>query len=425
MSTTDFTKATFAVFSGHMGGSTSGTPVKVFTSFTGSAGGIFSVANAATLLYLIDPGSGSQSGAFVADPTGTGAGGGTYNTPDAAFSDAYQADTHFIGGTPLNVTDIGVVPFEVVANWSWNKNLCGGAAGSAGVAVAPYNNFTSQNAQQLFTGSAVMRLSQISGAAADYTSAVMAVGRDYDSGTRVVSFSETGIGALTSPNNWQPAMAQTSTGTGGSAGAYVNQEGVGQQSTDQYVVKVNPNGWNNGLSYTLSAYNNNVGVTVASADGGFFSGGNLSNMMRCDTDTALPAFVKNNGITSTQPAHVYFVSFLGTSDANNLIAATGKGVGAGVLLNYNGLAYSATAVQQGAYTLWGVEHCYYPATMSTTSGVGLVLVGAAKSILNEISTNTGGNVGTAFSSGAGILLNTMTVQRNTVDGATVNTITLP
>ena len=160
-------------------------PVDIKTAWSGSVGGVQTVANnltVSTWLAATNLTSGGTTGLT-----------GPYDAPvtaDIAMSDSFQGSTAFT--TPVLYSKVvGVVPFQ------WVRN-----AGSP----AAINNMTSLFAQILL-GTGQVPLSQITGLNADEATVVTALGRDEDSGTRLDAFAESGFGIFTPPFQYQPTPA--------------------------------------------------------------------------------------------------------------------------------------------------------------------------------------------------------------------------
>ncbi len=98
----------------------------------------------------------------------------------------------------------------------------------------------------------------------------------------------------------------------------------------------------------------------------------------------------------------YFVSYLGLSDAATAIA------GGAQPINWNGVAYSATAVQQGQYTFWGYEHLDYRSNYGSVDSNG-------KQVADQIA---GDILGVDAPASSGLLLSSMQVSRP-IDGGLV------
>ena len=190
---------TAAIFKGNIGG----VPSTIKSHWSGSEGGIQTVAGAPnfTVTYLDDstvtlppPGNKLPSTTTLTDSS----------VPDVAMADTFQASSLFKGtvngityqtlnkvakttGLPAGQT-VGIVQFQFVASNS---------------APASLTNITSQNARDLFS-TGKMALSLFTGSAGDEGFSISATGRDIDSGTRLTTLAETGLGALAVVKQYQP-----------------------------------------------------------------------------------------------------------------------------------------------------------------------------------------------------------------------------
>lgn len=267
-------------------GTVNGEDVVIKTSWSGAVAGVQTVSQGISVNFLPD-GTTQSTGGSGTTPAGTEAG-----IPDVGMADNYQASTAFT--TPvLTDTVVGVVPFKWVV--------------SNGAAATTISNITPQLAQVLFSTGKVA-LSTFTGLAADNGVNVFATGRDPDSGTRLTTFAESGIGVSSQVVQYQPVIMGTT------------------------IVSHIP--------WPVSVVN---GITFAEGNGGYSSGGTLVTTM----------------IKTTAALNGYYVSYLGLSDATNAIA------GGAVELKYNGVSYSLTNIQEGLYTFWGYEHLMYKSTLAT------------------------------------------------------------
>src|SRR5262249_1599054 len=133
-------------------------------------------------------------------------------------------------------------------------------------------------------------LALFTGLNADETKPVVALGRNPDSGTRLTTFAESGVGALAAVHQYQPQD---------SASAVVN-------TTSATITKFFP--W---PAETIN------GVPYGAFNSGYSSGGDLSKAMRAVTSD--PVLI---GATSYTAANVTRVAYLGTGDADsNLLNA--------------------------------------------------------------------------------------------------------
>jgi hypothetical protein len=283
-----FTGASQAIFEGDVANN----HVIVKTSWSGSVGGIQTVSKGLAIPFLPDgtarsasPGTGSATAATAAN--------GDVAIPDVAMADNYQIATPFTTPT-LTSTTVGVVEFKFVAS----------ADAPAGL------NMTPQLAQALFQNGS-LPLSLFTGKATDETTKVFATGRDPDSGTRVTTFAESGVGVFAQVVQYQPAQDQ-------------NGNITGQVAWPESVVN---------------------GITFPQGNGGFSSGGTLANVLKLPTTAAIGGF---------------YVSYLSVGDAATAIGGGAKE------MSYNGVLRGAdpTNTRNGFYTFWGYEQLMYKAALA-------------------------------------------------------------
>lgn len=301
--------------------------VIIKTSWSGSTGGIQTVAaSAPTKTVGVFP----DATATTVLPGTSGLGdprqGATQVRPDVAMGDSTQASTLW-NGTYLGVAysslvdgtinslptpapdNVGIVAFQ----WCTSKS------GVAGL------NMTNKTAQTIYTTVGAGPLSLITGNSADETTTVYAGGRDPDSGTRTITFAESGIGINSAVKQFKP------TASGGAI-----------------------------TSIALYATTTLNGVPVTPAgQSGEASGGTLGGLMA------------NTGPTSGVFGGGFFVTYLGTPDAATLVTA------GGFAMKYNGVDYSVAAIQYGQYSFWSYQHLFY------RSGT----VGVVKTVADKIATN--------------------------------------
>lgn len=314
-----------AIFKGNVGG----VATTIKTHWSGSEGGIQTVAGPSfTVTYFADstptlppPGNKLPNNTVLTDAS----------RPDVAMSDAYQASSKFKGRfrqvnyETLNstVTTPGLPSGQVVGVVQF-KFVASNSA------PAGLTNITSQNARDLFS-TGKMALSLFTGVGADETFSIYATGRDFDSGTRLTALAEVGLGAQANVKQYQPlkggVLATTCCGT-----------------LDGPPFKIWPAGSVNGVPYGIG-------------NGGYNSGSELTG-----------------GIANATNGNTAFITYLGLSDATTAI---GNGAHE---LNYNGIHYSQTAVQEGQYTFWGYEHLYY--RDSTPAGIKSIADKVALQIFN-------------------------------------------
>lgn len=334
--------STEAIFHGTT--KTTNIAVTIKTGFSGSVGGVFSLT---TGHGIPDPtASPAITAGFLVDSTPTSVLPGTANVPatfevpaapaaadkagfpNIALSDSFQSSTPD-KAPALNDTQVGVVPFE----WARNNG-----------SPATITNVTNQLGNALLLNGSLPQFQFDNGAA---TTSIFVTGRNFDSGTRLCCFAETGFGI----NN--PPLQLDST-----------------QTTANHVAS---GAWVAGAG----------GDVFFTAANGFTSGGQVA--------TALDA-TGSLGVIGG-----YLLSYLGVADANTAVA------GGATALNYNGVPFSVAAVQNGQYTFWSYEH-YLKSPQ-------LQALGAADNhnvVANALATTISSD---AAVSPAGILLSGMLVQR--------------
>ena len=294
-----FSSSGVTYFKGTIGADT----VIVETKFTGSVGGIKAVTSGALIDFLPDD-LDTQSGKTVDIVTGTSptipsfgstvGSNGLNATPsglnavaaEVTMSDTYQSATLYrtpvlsgaviTGGAPEIV---GVVPFLFYRT------------PSADAKVAALTNMTPKTANLLF-GNGTLPLAFWSGLAADETAIVYAAGRDPDSGTRLTTFAESGLGANATVVQYNPA-----TQDGTAVGSVSNTGSI-------TAVQVFPD--------TTVA---NLGQTFVNGNAGEASGGTLSGYMSKAFAIGTPGAL---------------VGYSGTSDASGAVQSGAK------LLTWNG-----------------------------------------------------------------------------------------
>ena len=266
------------------------------------------------------------------------------------MTDVFQATTPF-KSPQLVDTRVGVVPFKFCANNG---------------APASLTNLTPPLAQALFTNEFGLPLSLFTGAHADETTLLFPLGRDADSGTRLAAMAENRVGTTTLLLQQAPMNAASQI-IGLTYGGVVAAGPITSQA-------LFPSGTINGINY-------------AAGDTGYASGGQLANAMKA---------------TGSQTAGGYYVTYLGLNDAASAIT------GGAHELSWNGVTYSALAVQEGQYTFWSYEHLIYktsytgtPKTFADTVATNIIntdaiISGLALSSMHAQRANDGGLVGPSF-----------------------------
>lgn len=298
---TSLNSANQSTFKGTIAG-ISGT-VYVYCSWSGSATGVIAVANS-TPVSVITAG---QVDALTAGTTNAAISPSSTMVPRMAFSDVYKESTT-AASAALTDSRPAVIPFRFLKNRGSSASL---------------TNVTAQQVRSLWNNNSVP-LGLFTGNIAD-TSKVIGLGRDNGSGTRITVLAETKYGIGNLVQQWKT----TTTGTAG---------------TDGVVTKAQIWGVGDGVGSTTGG------------NGGYSSGSFIAAAMGC-TSNGVDLF-EEDGTTLIDTVDVTMLAWLGLSDTN---VATGTGATA---LPYEGVNYTANAVYNGSYTLWGYLHLYYP-TLTT------------------------------------------------------------
>lgn len=178
---TKLSSASYAEFTGALASSPNVT-CDVKAAWSGSVDGLQRIINQGNPAYY------RSDWPAYSDLSSTGTANeaaGTQTAPaDMAQSDVFQNSTIFQTPTIDNDVVVGVIPFE----WCRNNG-----------SPSTMSNMTSLLAQQILSAGA-LTLKCFTGNASDEGTLVRVVGRNFDSGTRVTCFAETGFGVGSPPN---------------------------------------------------------------------------------------------------------------------------------------------------------------------------------------------------------------------------------
>ena len=303
----------------------------VKSTFLGAAGGIQSVsagsepvvANRIKVPFYLDTATGT-----LGRPDTLAAGNREDKVPDIALGDTYQGTTPFNGTQNRN---IGTLASPIIVSTTYEDMTAQDFL--VGVVTFKYvgsNGFPAgysmdANKAQALYPAGRYALSLITGLVADKTKIVFSTGRNFDSGTRLATFAENGVGAAAVVKQWKPTI---------SAGVV----------TDQVLYPIE---LINGLS------------TQFAGNSGEASGSTLRGNLTATIPAAIYQTPAKGGKATATGA--YYLSYLGVSDANSVAASTTS-------LKWNGVDFSELAVQQGQYTFWSYEHVLYRAdSVGTTA----------------------------------------------------------
>ena len=354
-------KASQAIYTGTT--KTSNISVIIKTSFSGSVGGISTLA---ANLTIGPGGSFTGGGGWLVNSTpqstgGTGGAAANFDpaiTADIAMADVFQASAPPMYQTPkLKDNFVGVVPFVWVAT---------PGAPLTDPTNHPVTNVTKAQVKSLLLSN-TLKLSSLTGDSGD-TEAVLPVGRDEDSGTRIQALACAAIKVQTPLKQYQPLY-------NGATTPVVPPPAPGTQITGAGL-------W---PAVTLNAINYPQG------DSGYSSGGSLASAVNVSHSGGMPTYAN------------WFLTYFGINDAASV--TTGK------QLEFNGVPYSVPNVEgPGAagfvaqYTYWGYEHLMYRTTFAAP---GLT-----------VATELASDLTTTSASVSGILLSGMKVSRDK-DGAAI------
>jgi hypothetical protein len=208
---------------------------------------------------------------------------------------------------------------------------------------------------------------------------VVFIGRNEDSGTRILTFGESQGGGISGAWDFGQACTQLMIQEGGLSSNSNYSGGYPISNTASISVgsavtgmQLWPSNWplntEPSMNWNLAGHS------------GYTGGGdvakNLETPNPVDTGT-MPGIDPSTGIPSSG-AEVFIVSCLGTSDAATAIGGHGTG------LSYNGVPFSTTNVSTGLYSAFNFEHCYY---LTSASGLQVAIganKGAADALADQI-----------------------------------------
>ena len=281
-------------------GTIGGVQTIIKTTWSGSEAGIADVSGSGTENFLADPGTSGvvASGTVSASPT---AGQLVASAVNLAMADNALTYSRTPGSSAVQEGPVVVIPFVLVKN-----NTPGN---DAAVGSSAWTNITADQFKAVATTGTDIGLF-LGTAKVGYN--VYLAGRDNLSGTRVNAFGDTGFGITKSPNQIELNPGTT----------------TGQSTTSLLL----PAGNAAGNYYTTL---------------GQSSGGTLAKSLG-DTSSAADLIADPSGST----LGFYVVAYLGLADD-----ATAEGAPYNAhRLTYNGVAYSAAAVENGTYAFWGNEY---------------------------------------------------------------------
>ncbi len=393
---TSLSGAGAAIFKGTTKAPTSQSVI-IKTSWTGSVGGVKTLTQNLTLSTFLPSDAATSTGAGTSGLPAT-PGESPNPTADIAMSDSFQNSTAY--RTPVLVDKVvGVLPFQWVRNNGSPSTL---------------NNMTPLMASNLLSGGIL--LSQFTGSPADNNTIVYALGRDEDSGTRLVAYAESFFGVFSTPTQyqvvgtpnitdlvvWPPAtvlgtnypLGHSGYSSGGNLVTAMNLPGSNTTSANPgYYVSYA------GVSDAANINPGTVAVATAVLSGGAVQSVTVDNGGTNYNASPVISFSGGGGSGAAATAVVNAAGVITgitvTSGGSGYTSAPTVAIRSGAALKWNGYDYTPSAVREGQYTFWSYEHLLY------RSGY------AQSAIADQLAAQ----IKNTDASTSGILLNTMNVGR--------------
>ncbi len=341
--------------------------------WTGSVAGVVDLAQANLISYIPVANVPAINVAAVSLPTTENA------APLMSMTDAAAGDCATVckssGGnaaakaagaaiTAAGMTDAGVTSgtagFVSTVDFEW-------VMGANSAAAPAITNVTQDNAQALLSGG-VLPAQYLTGVSADGATAVFYVGRNEDSGTRVLSQAESwaygtgssvGLGAATKQYMIDQAIAGYP--------ANVGYSSLAAESGNIVDFKIWPGNWGMNTKATIS--------WATPGHSGYNGGGDVEAVLQSPNPvSALPSTGSfTSPVTGVAYTGQVFLTCIGTADAASLFTASP----AGTALKYNGVTYSKANIENGTYALSNFEHSYYILGGAAANSLAVVANGAS------------------------------------------------
>jgi hypothetical protein len=441
-STANILKASRAIYEN------SNASIIVETNWTGSAAGLVDLVTAnATGDFFLDPSMTTPTQLVIPGLTGASNATAEYGTlnasalktfvPNLTFSDSFNTSvasavstatlSASVGGAsnaaqlaalvqgsnvspagdsngPDGTDAVGIIPF------AWY-------AGNSSVTNAALTNVTQETAAALIAGPTPLSL--FTGNSADSGSNVFLIGRNEDSGTRIAAFAEAQQGFGGAPDQFELAFSnsqQTGTLTLASGNTTIPTGGASASGQATVIASGSKDFEKDAYLYTETKITWDL-----TGHSGYAGGGDVANVLLA---------LNPGNLTIDGDPKALFIGYLGWADGYGLTNPS-AGTSNGYPLAYNGVTAGVPAIQNGSYTYWGYEHCYY-----LTSGSNAI--GSNQSVADGIADDVFNTYGTTFTPSqmaaitnlsaasltapppAGILFNSVNVQRSQ-EGAPVVT----
>jgi len=281
-------------------GTIGGVQTIVKTAWSGSEAGVADVSGSGTENFLADPGTAGVPATTTTVSTSPTSGNLVASTVNLSLADNALTYSRNPGSTAVQQGPIVVVPFVIVKNHTPGNDAANGSAAWTNITSDQFKAVAKVGTDiGLFLGTAQKGYN------------VYLAGRDNLSGTRVNVFGETGFGITSTPQQ----------------------------------IELNPGSGNPATTTLLLPAGNTPGTYYTAL--GQSSGGTLAKSLG-DTSSAADLIADPSGNTPG----FYVIAYLGLADD---ATATGSPYNA-INLSYNGVPYSAAAVENGTYALWGNEY---------------------------------------------------------------------
>jgi hypothetical protein len=347
--------------------------------FTGSVAGMVDLGtNNTTLTYISDtntPAIGTAASSVTVDTT---------HAPEVAMCDCAAADSATVlASTGVNAAGKTASAAITAAGPVNGGTINGGSNGFVGSVdfywvagslsgsptAGTLNNITQDQAQVLISTGQIPA-SFVTGNSTDGASALIYVGRNEDSGTRVAYQAEawaygtgnkSGLGAST--KQWFVTQSGVALPQNAS---YSSLSGVSAGITS---IQLWPRFNWNGSNYTTSsaggwALNTESGITWSTlGHSGYNGGGDVAAILESPNPVTATgglgglSNLGNSPVTGAAYTGAYLVTCIGSHDGAGILTNT-HGAN-GTPLSYNGVAYSKGNIENGTYALWNFEHLYY------------------------------------------------------------------
>jgi hypothetical protein len=366
-----------------------GNAIVFHNHFTGSVAGMCDLGNANTTLTFISDASTPNIGSANTTSVATD----TTNFPEISMCDcAYTDAVQVLSGPGVNTAGKNAAKAITAAAPVDGGTLNGGPGGYVGsvdfewllgstsgpATQGTISNITQDVAEALLS-SGQIDAAYVTGNTNDANSAIIMVGRNEDSGTRVLTQGESWANGTGNNHGVGATMVQW----------IVTQHGVTLPANSGYSsLSGNAGGvtaiqqwpqFNSGTSVGWSLYTESNITWATAGHSGYNGGGDVAAILESPNPVTTLSGLSNLGSEDydglgSNFTGAYIVSCIGTHDGAGVLT-NGSGAN-GKLLTYNGVAYSKANIEAGIYPLWNFEHLYYLTNGTSTNSVNVVASGS-------------------------------------------------